>query len=186
MELAVFALFGLAALVSAIVVIAHRNPVYSTMSLVVTLVSTAVLFVLLGSPFLAALQILLYTGAILVLFLFVIMLLNVGRERASGEDPRLRTGVAAALAFALAGALGRLLWAAHGEQVAPELDAEFVSLRGVSEQLFSTYLLPFEIIGLLLLVAVVAASWVARREEGEAEPDEPAAPGPTPPGSPAP
>lgn len=186
MELAVFALFGLAALVSAVVVIAHRNPVYSTMSLVVTLVSTAVLFVLLGSPFLAALQILLYTGAILVLFLFVIMLLNVGRERASGEDPRLRTGVAAALAFALAGALGRLLWAAHGEQVAPELDAEFVSLRGVSEQLFSTYLLPFEIIGLLLLVAVVAASWVARREEGEAEPDEPAAPRPTPPGSAAP
>jgi len=76
MELAVFAIFAFLALASAIVVVAHRNPVYSTMSLVVTLVSTAVLFVLLGSPFLAALQVLLYTGAILVLFLFVIMLLD--------------------------------------------------------------------------------------------------------------
>ena len=76
MLLTVFVFLAVAAVSSAIVVVLHRNPVISTMSLVVTLVATAGLFIMLGSPFLAALQILLYTGAILVLFLFVIMLLS--------------------------------------------------------------------------------------------------------------
>jgi NADH-quinone oxidoreductase subunit J len=171
METAVFVVFGLAALLSAVVVVTHRNPVYSTMSLVVTLVSTAVLFVLLGSPFLAALQVLLYTGAILVLFLFVIMLLNIGRERAGSGRSTVQSWSAVILALLLAGSLCRLLWDAHGTAQAPPLEAGFVSMRGVSELLFSVYLLPFEMIGLLLLVAVVAASWVARRSE-----DEPPAP----------
>jgi len=174
MELAVFVVFALAALISAIVVIAHRNPVYSTMSLVVTLLSTAVLFVLLGSPFLAALQVLLYTGAILVLFLFVIMLLNVGRERPHPGPVPAQTWIAAVGALLLFGALARLLWEAHGAASAPALTPEFVSTRGLAELLFSTYLLPFEVIALLLLVAIVAASWVARRrsqdEEEEAAP----------------
>jgi NADH-quinone oxidoreductase subunit J len=165
MELAVFAVFGLLALVSAILVVANRNPVYSTMGLVVTLVSTAVLYVLLGSPFLAALQVLLYTGAILVLFLFVIMLLNVGRERRTKGGFGAQVVAAIVLTLLLAGALFHLLWRAHGADEAPPLGADFVALRPISELLFSTYLLPFEIIGLLLLVAVVAASWVARRPE---------------------
>ncbi len=167
MELAVFAVFALLALGSAVLVVANRNPVYSTMGLVVTLISTAVLYVLLGSPFLAALQVLLYTGAILVLFLFVIMLLNVGRERQTKTGTGAQVWVAIALTLLLAGALFHLLWRAHGATEAPPLDAEFVAMRPISELLFSTYLLPFEIIGLLLLVAVVAASWVARRPEDE-------------------
>jgi NADH-quinone oxidoreductase subunit J len=171
MELAVFAIFALAALLSAIVVVVHRNPVYATMSLVVTLVSTAVLFVLLGSPFLAALQVLLYTGAILVLFLFVIMLLNVGKERPHGGAGA-QGWIAVGLAMLLAGSLIRLYWDAYSGRLAAELTPEFTSLRGISELLFSTYLLPFEIIGLLLLVAVVAASWVARRADDEAAPGE--------------
>lgn len=170
MELAVFAIFALAALLSAVVVVVHRNPVYATMSLVVTLVSTAVLFVLLGSPFLAALQVLLYTGAILVLFLFVIMLLNVGKDRPSGGGAQ--KWAAVVLAMLLAGSLIRLFWDAYSGRLAAELTPEFISLRGISELLFSTYLLPFEIIGLLLLVAVVAASWVARRADDEAAPSE--------------
>lgn len=172
MELAVFAIFALAALLSAVVVVVHRNPVYATMSLVVTLVSTAVLFVLLGSPFLAALQVLLYTGAILVLFLFVIMLLNVGKERPSGGSGGAQNWAAVVLAMLLAGSLIRLFWDAYSGRLAAELTPEFTSLRGISELLFSTYLLPFEIIGLLLLVAVVAASWVARRADDEAAPSE--------------
>ena len=171
MELAVFAIFALAALLSAVVVVVHRNPVYATMSLVVTLVSTAVLFVLLGSPFLAALQVLLYTGAMLVLFLFVIMLLNVGKERPSGGGGA-QNWAAVVLAMLLAGSLIRLFWDAYSGRLAAELTPEFTSLRGISELLFSTYLLPFEIIGLLLLVAVVAASWVARRADDEATPNE--------------
>ncbi len=83
MELAIFAIFALLAVGSAVVVVAHKNPVYSTLSLVLTLFSVAVLFVLLGAPFLGALQILVYAGAIVVLFLFVIMLLNVQHEEAA-------------------------------------------------------------------------------------------------------
>lgn len=170
MEVAVFALFAFAALASAVVVVAHRNPVYSTMSLVVTLLSTAGLFVLLGAPFLAVLQVLLYTGAILVLFLFVIMLLNVGRERPLPGPIPAQTWIAAVGALVLFGAVARLLWEAHGATVSPALTADFVSTRKLAEALFSTYLLPFEIIALLLLVAVVAASWVARRPQpGEDE-----------------
>ncbi len=88
---------------------------YSTLALVVTLISTAGLFVLLGSPFLAALQVLLYTGAILVLFLFVIMLLNVQRERTSIARSPLQTWGALVAAFVLAGAVCRLFWDAHGD-----------------------------------------------------------------------
>ncbi|MBZ0103159.1 MAG: NADH-quinone oxidoreductase subunit J [Thermoanaerobaculia bacterium] len=168
MELAVFLIFGVAALVSSIVVIAHRNPVYATMSLVVTLVSTAVLFVLLGSPFLAVLQVLLYTGAILVLFLFVIMLLNLGRERGAPRRTSPQAWIVVTLALVFAGTVARLFLDGHAASTVPALRPGYVSLRAISEQLFSTYLLPFEIIGLLLLVAVVAASWVARRADDPA------------------
>ncbi len=167
MELAVFLLFAFAALASAVVVVTHRKPVYSTMALVVTLLATAVLFVLLGHPFLAALQVLLYTGAILVLFLFVIMLLNVGRERPTGARLPPLLWLAALGAVIFFGGLGRLLWQAHGSELLPPLTPAFVSTKSIAEELFSNYLLPFEIIGLLLLVAVVAASWVARRAENE-------------------
>lgn len=169
MEVAVFAIFAALAVASALAVVANRNPVYSTMSLVVTLLSTAVLFVLLGSPFLAILQVLLYTGAILVLFLFVIMLLNVGRERPLAGGPSKQTWFTAALALVFLGLLARLIWDAYGDVTSEPLTEAFVATRGVAEQLFSTYLLPFEIIALLLLVAVVAASWVARRPEESEE-----------------
>ena len=168
-ELVVFVLFAALALGSAIVVVAHRNPVYSTMSLVATLFSTAVLFVLLGAPFIAALQILLYTGAILVLFLFVIMLLNVQRERgAIGRSPVQSWG-AAICGLVLVGMLASLTWAAYGDTHAGEIDAELVSLEALAAKLFDSYLLPFEIIGLLLLVAVVAATVVARRPSADEE-----------------
>jgi len=165
MLLAVFVFLAVAAVSSAIVVVLHRNPVFSTMSLVVTLVATAGLFIMLGSPFLAALQILLYTGAILVLFLFVIMLLNVQRERAAVTRVSGMLVAAGICAVVFAGALVRLFWVAYsGATVAP-LDSETTSLVKIARELFSTYILPFEMIGLLLLVAVVAASWVAQKAE---------------------
>ncbi|MEO8198614.1 MAG: NADH-quinone oxidoreductase subunit J [Thermoanaerobaculia bacterium] len=163
MLLTVFALLACLAIVSAIVVVLHRNPVFSTMSLVVTLVATAGLFILLGSPFLAALQILLYTGAILVLFLFVIMLLNVQRERATTTRIGGMLIGAGICALVFAGALVRLFWSAYSETELKPLTPDSVSLTAVARDLFGTYLLPFEMIGLLLLVAVVAASWVAQK-----------------------
>jgi NADH-quinone oxidoreductase subunit J len=168
MEMAVFALFALLALGSSLVVIAHKSPIYSTLSLVVTLFAVAVLFVLLGAPFIATLQLLIYAGAILVLFLFVIMLLNVGR------DEGVPGGHRAQLVAALLGALvfGGMLWLLlrpaldAGLRPAP-LSEQLVSLAGLAQELFAEYLLPFEIVGLLLLVAVIGATVIARRPTPE-------------------
>ena len=162
MELAVFALFTLLAVASAVVVVSHRNPVYSVMSLVVTLISLAVLFVLLGAPFIAALQVLVYTGAILVLFLFVIMLLNIEREEPAGGQRLHKLGAALA-ALVFVSLLATWFVAAQGSIRPPALDAEAVALEPLARHLFTTYLLPFEIVGLLLLAAVIAATALARR-----------------------
>jgi NADH-quinone oxidoreductase subunit J len=168
MEMAVFALFALLALGSSLVVIAHKSPIYSTLSLVLTLFSVAVLFVLLGAPFIATLQLLIYAGAILVLFLFVIMLLNVGgREEGlpGGHRLQLITSVLGALVFTAM--LWMLLRPALGQLAPAPLTEEMVSLAGLAQDLFADYLLPFEIVGLLLLVAVIGATVIARRPTPE-------------------
>ncbi|HVS04426.1 MAG TPA: NADH-quinone oxidoreductase subunit J [Thermoanaerobaculia bacterium] len=167
MTLAVFVLFALLAVGFSLAVIAHPDPVKSTMSMVVVLFSLAVLFVLLGAPFIAALQVLLYTGAILVLFLFVIMLLNVRREIATPSGRALQRWTALITAAFFAGFLGMLLWQTYAPAEAPPLTPGYLSIRELARELFSVYLLPFEMVGLLLLVAVVAASLLARRPDPE-------------------
>ena len=162
METMVFALFAVLAIASALIVVLHRNPVYSVLSLVVTLVSTAVMFVLLGAPFLAALQILVYAGAILVLFLFVLMLLNVEREAPGPDRLGQRLG-ALASALVFGGLLVGLLWGRFGGTEVAPLERSQVALEPLAHRLMSTYLLPFEIVGLLLLAAVIAATVLARR-----------------------
>ncbi|HKV11648.1 MAG TPA: NADH-quinone oxidoreductase subunit J [Thermoanaerobaculia bacterium] len=162
METLIFFLFAALAVGSAIVVVVHKNPVYSTMSLVLTLFSLAVLFVLLGAPFLAALQILVYAGAIVVLFLFVIMLLNIQREEMPQASAGAQRWAAILGAVVFAGFLLLLIWRAGSPALAP-LTEEQVDMKNLARELFSTYLLPFEIIGVLLLVAVIGATVVARR-----------------------
>ena len=172
MEVAIFVLFAVLAVASALVVITHKNPVYSTMSLVLTFFSVAVLYVLLGAPFIATLQILVYTGAILVLFLFVLMLLNVSRDLEGPVGGLQRWGALVGVG-GFAGIVGFSLWrSASGRELAP-LTEEGVSIKGMAAELFERYLLHFELVGLLLLVAVIAATVVARKsstggtEEGE-------------------
>jgi NADH-quinone oxidoreductase subunit J len=165
MEMLNFLIFAALALGSAIVVVTHKNPVYSTMSLVLTLFSVAMLFVMLGAPFIGVLQILIYTGAILVLFLFVIMLLNVqrlsgGESRVAGQGLQIFGALIAAALFLILVAVA--LWRSGIAAVKP-LSAGLVSLAAFSHELFTEYLLPFEIVGLLLLVAVIGATVVARR-----------------------
>lgn len=164
-ETLIFLVFAGLAVGSALVVVLHKSPIYSTMSLVVTLISIAVLFVLLGAPFIAALQVLIYTGAIIVLFLFVVMLLNIGREEIAGERGPITKAVAAggALVFLLMTAAA-LSQAGSGAALA-ELTPEFVSLRVLAGELFGRYLLTFELVGLLLLVAVIAATVLAARAQ---------------------
>lgn len=162
METVIFGIFAALALGSSLVVVTHKSPIYSTLALVLTLFSVAVLFVLLGAPFVGVLQVLVYAGAIVVLFLFVIMLLNVQKEEAShvGLGGQLWAAVIGALVFA--GMLLLAFWRAGRPAPAP-LTAESVSLKGLATELFSTYLLPFEIVGLLLLVAVIGATVAARK-----------------------
>lgn len=162
MEVAVFVLFALLAVGFSVVVVAHPHPVKSTMSMVVVLFCLAVLFVLLGAPFLAAVQVLVYTGAILVLFLFVLMLLNIGRERTPGSGGGGQRWAALIGAAFFAGFLGMLLWRTHGPDTLDPLTPDFLSIHRLSWELFTTWLLPFELVGLLLLVAVVAAYALAR------------------------
>ena len=166
MSMAVFVLFALLSVAFSIAVVAHPDPVKSTMSMVVVLFCLAVLFVLLGAPFIATLQVLLYTGAILVLFLFVIMLLNIQRERTPATGKSVQRWVALLGASFFAGFLGMLLWQAYRGTAEGPLTEGFTSIHGLARILFSDYLLPFEMVGLLLLVAVVAAAMLARAPGG--------------------
>ncbi len=162
METLIFFLFAALALGSAIVVVVHRSPIWATLSLVLTLFCVAVLFVLLGAPFVGALQVLVYAGAIVVLFLFVIMLLNIQREESAHAGRGAQLWVALVGAVVFLGMLGLGFWRGGFPAVGP-LTPESVSLKALAAELFSRYLLPFEIVGLLLLVAVIGATVAARR-----------------------
>ncbi|KAB2667777.1 MAG: NADH-quinone oxidoreductase subunit J [Verrucomicrobia bacterium] len=139
-----------------------RNPVTSAMFLVLTIVSMAGLFVLLHAFFLAAVQILVYAGAVMVLFLFVIMLLDLGEEeRRKLNRVALVSGSAAVIGLAVV--LGRALLAAK-----PMAKAGAVAADGdtgaLGRILFQSYLLPFEILSILLLVAMVGVILLSKKE----------------------
>src|ERR1700712_2479830 len=176
METVIFFLFAALALGSGIVVVTHKSPIYATLSLVLTLFSMAVLFILLGAPFLGALQILVYAGAIVVLFLFVIMLLNVQKEETAHIDRGVQGWTAGLAAVVFLGMFWLAFWRSGLRISGPApaaLTAEQVSLKGLARVLFGEYLLPFEIVGLLLLVAVIGATVAARRagQSGSLEED---------------
>jgi NADH-quinone oxidoreductase subunit J len=162
MDQVVFYAAAALAVASAVVVIAQKNPIYSAFALIVTLCSLAVIFGLLGSPFIAVLQVIVYAGAIMVLFLFVLMLLNVKRE----EDVPGRGGRALGL---VATALVALLFlqTAHAlRRLDPGPAASFdASTRRMAEILFSPHFLyVFEATSILILAAMVGAIALARRE----------------------
>jgi NADH-quinone oxidoreductase subunit J len=157
------------AVVAAAMCITRRNPLASALWLVQTLFCVAVLFTILDAPFIGVLQVLVYTGAIMVLFLFVIMLLNLGRS--SGDLKGIvAAGVAAVLGVALLLDLRPIARAAPPDALAlPEGAVQALQqsqgvVGSVAGPLFSTYLVPFEITSLLLLAAVVGAVVLAKRK----------------------
>ena len=162
----VFYLFAAIAVVSSVLMITRKNPVYSVIFLVLTLFSVAAIFVLLNAHFLAALQVLVYAGAILVLFLFVIMLLNLGHEFEPDIKPRLWWVFGGGLGLVL---LAELVVALRGVPLNTEADLLTVwfeqkgAVAGVAEPLFRDQVLAVEITGLLLLVAMVGAVVIAKR-----------------------
>ncbi len=162
LDLALFYVFGALALVSAGVVVFQRHTVVSAFALIVTLGSLAAIFGLLGSPFIAALQVIVYAGAIMVLFLFVIMLLNVKSEdRAPGDRKGLR---AAAVVFG-ALLLAQLLFVLAGSERAPLAEHFDASTRQMARVLFSVpYLYAFEATSVLILAALVGAVVLSKKE----------------------
>lgn len=170
----VFYVFAAVAIGSAFGVVLSKSPVASLLFMVVTLASLAGVFVLLEAHFLAAVQVIVYAGAIMVLFLFVIMLLNLGHDYVKD----LKGGIFSILAFGVIGAMAGFLsrsfrgagaldaMTARGGQ---EIDAalqQYGAVGAVAQPLFTTYVVPFEITGILLLVAIVGALVLAKRRVG--------------------
>jgi NADH-quinone oxidoreductase subunit J len=146
---------------SALTVVVHRNPVRSACALVVTLCLLAVFFLGLDAQLVAFLQVIVYAGAIVVLFLFVIMLLNL-RVEARAMAGTLLVGTAAAGGVALAVLVVTALRRAPAPAAANP-PAGFGETAALARQLFTVYLLPFELTSLLLLVAIVGAVALARK-----------------------
>jgi NADH-quinone oxidoreductase subunit J len=162
MDQALFYAAAALAVVSALVVIGQKNPVYSAFALIVTLCSLSVIFALLGSPFIAALQVIVYAGAIMVLFLFVLMLLNVKREEDTpGLGGRTLASIALVLVAMLVAQAGYVLW-----RVAPGAARTFdASTRSMSAILFSPHFLyVFEATSILILAALVGAVVLAKKD----------------------
>lgn len=162
MDLVTFLALAVPLVAVAIMVIAHPSPVYSALFLVLTLFLLAVYFLFLDAHVVAALQIIVYAGAIMVLFLFVIMLLNLQSETLRTQRRGLGR-VAVIGGVVLAAELGLLL-ARPTADPAPDAPPEgFGTVEALSRELFTTYVLPFEVTGLLLLVAVIGAVVLAKR-----------------------
>jgi NADH-quinone oxidoreductase subunit J len=145
-------------------VVAARQPVHSAIALLIVLAALAVTYLLLAAQFIAALQIIVYAGAIVVLFLFVIMLLHArSGEEGATKLPRQRAAAVIFGALYLAALLAAVL-ATAGPW--PPARAGFGTAQQVGEALYTTYLLPFEVASIVLLVGIVAAVVLGRRAAG--------------------
>jgi NADH-quinone oxidoreductase subunit J len=160
-----FIVFAGLAIGCAVAVVAQRNPLYSAISLIGVFVSLACLYVMLAAPFIAAVQVIVYAGAIMVLVVFVIMLLNVEQEE--HRRPRLKFLVPAAMVMA-AILIAETSFIIYYVRFDPNTPTQSVSNTGLTASigtgLFTKYLLPFEITSILLLMAIVGAMTLARRE----------------------
>jgi len=146
-------------------VVGMRNPVHSALSLVITLFLVAVSYVALEAHLVAALQIIVYAGAVMVLFLFVIMLLNLQTDPTESHA-KPTTAIAALAAVVIAVVLGRFVYAYGMSGAAAELPEGFGTTKGVAAILFLEHAVAFELTSLLLLVAVVGAVVLAQRDKG--------------------
>jgi NADH-quinone oxidoreductase subunit J len=153
-EYLIFFFFAAVAVLFALVVILHRNPVVGALSLVASFFALAVMYVLLDAPFLAALQVIVYAGAIMVLFLFVIMLLNLQHQHEEPTRPVQQfLGYFTSAAFVVGLVYYISKYAVHAVR-APKFAAD---TRAIGIELFRAYIFPFEMVSILLLAAIVGA-----------------------------
>jgi NADH-quinone oxidoreductase subunit J len=166
MAVALFFVFAALAVLGALGVLACRNPIHSAMSLVGTMVSLAVIYLLHHAEFIFAIQLMVYAGAVMMLIVFVIMLLDLRREEGSGTRPsaaKLVGMVWAGLLFVLLVVpLASRLTGTTGTMTVETLE-RVGSVEYLADELFGTYLLPFEAAGILLLVGLVGAVVLAKK-----------------------
>jgi len=168
-ELVLFYIFATLAILSAIFVITAKNVVHSAVALAVTLLSVAGIFLTLHAEFLAGVQVIVYVGGILVLFVFVIMLISI--EKAVHERQFNRQWIIALItALLLIGELGLVIWRGKDTLVLadPQPTESVLGVTGnsqlVGEALYGNYLLPFEIASILLLVAIIGSVALAKKK----------------------
>ncbi len=158
-----FFVFAAVCVVGAVNLLAQRHPINSALSLIVVMVSLSVLYLLLGAEFVAAVQVIVYAGAIMVLFVFVIMLLNAGEEElTSGSRIAAIFGYPAVAVFA-----ALMIWMVTGPslmQKGVRLGEFLGSTDAVARLLFRDFLLPFEVTSVLILIAIMGAVVLARKE----------------------
>jgi len=165
----IFLFLAALGVVAAFNLILQRNPIYSALSLIVTLCVMAALFVLLSAPFIAAMQIIVYAGAIMVLFVFVIMLLNVRSEEARRDPLKYLKWLAVPLFLALAGEVFFVVRSV-ADPTGAALPADsnnpaqvLGSAETIGREMFTSYLLPFEATSVLILMAIVGAMVLAKK-----------------------
>ncbi len=159
-----FILFAGLAIGCALAMVAQRNPLYSAISLIGVFVSLACLYVMLAAPFIAAVQVIVYAGAIMVLVVFVIMLLNVEQEERRRTRLKFLVPTAVVLAAMLIAEVAFILVTVQDFRVsATQASTDIGVTHSIGPALFTQYLLPFEITSILLLMAIVGAMTLARR-----------------------
>jgi NADH-quinone oxidoreductase subunit J len=166
MEKALFIIFAVVAVGSALNILVQRNPLYSALSLIGTLVSLSALYIMLRAQFIAAIQVVVYAGAIMVLFVFVIMLLNAPKDQPQIDKQKGLRYLAIPLAGLLLAEAFYVVSRVQDRQM-PQLDDSHSAIGttwSIGTALFTDYLLPFEVTSVLILMAVVGAMVLARRE----------------------
>lgn len=167
MQLALFLIFAVLCVLGALSLLLQRSPINSALSLVVVMLSLAVIYWTLGAEFLAAAQVIVYSGAIMVLFTFVIMLLNAGEEvKTRGSKVAYIVGVPAVLCVAalLSYAFLHERTALGYANLGGRLNDGVSNMAEISKVLFTDLLLPFEVTSILILVAILGAVVLARKD----------------------
>jgi NADH-quinone oxidoreductase subunit J len=162
LAIAVFAVFAVLAVLGGLGVISSHQPIRSVLSLVVVMLSLSVMFLLLSAQFVFAVQIIVYAGAVMVLFLFVIALLGPARELGRGRL-RFQASLAAVFVLVLAGLIYAMLQGVTYRQPEKADLSIFGSVQWIAAYLFTNYLYPFELTSILLLVAAIGAIYLSRK-----------------------
>ncbi len=160
-----FSLLALSSVVTALLMVTHRNPVMSLLYLIANFFLLAVLYLTLQAQFIAIIQILVYAGAIMVLFLFVIMLLKLGDEQQIQEKLSVKKVIAGGLCLAMFAELGLAFSISenHASSIVHPRSEELGTVETIGRSLFTRYVFPFEAISVLLLAAIVGAIVLAKK-----------------------